>query len=264
MTPDDVERLIAQDRESPPQPPDGAAAAGWRRLQHDLAIAAVPAFDVPPPVVEAAAVAKGGASLGVIGKIVATVTIVGGTTTAVVVTRPEPAPVIERASSIERAVVEQEDAARRADADQTAPEPAPVVIPPPPVLDPPTEPAAIDLSPTLDDTLRPEPTRVRKPKAARTESNDASPSSSIEQEAALVSSAQRALAQGRPTRALDLLDEHQRRHPHGAMAEDRDALRVVALCRAGRPEEAERRRAQFFRRWPKSLHAARVRGACES
>jgi hypothetical protein len=78
-----------------------------------------------------------------------------------------------------------------------------------------------------------------------------------------VSAAQRALAEKRPARALDVLDDHARTFPHGAMAEDRDALRVVALCLAGRTADADASRTKFFRRWPKSLHASRVRKACD-
>jgi hypothetical protein len=141
--------------------------------------------------------------------------------------------------------------------------PAPVVE----IAAPPIEPE-VELTPRSELAVEAEPARARKPRATAPASPPVPESSKgvskLERERELVSFAQKAIAGASYTRALDLLDEHARQFPHGAMAEDRDALRVVALCRAKRFEDAERRRAQFFRRWPKSLHASRVRGACDT
>lgn len=262
-TPDELDRLIAAERAAPPQPPDGSAPAGWQRLQRDVAAAVVPQFDVPPGIVETLAVAKAGASWGIVGKVLATVVIAGGTTTAVVASRPEPvkAPLVEQAHAdaiVAAAAPRMENA--RASAPAEALVPAPVAE----IAAPPIEPE-IALSPRVEVALdaEPESARARKPRST-TPASTATPESKLERERELVSFAQRAIAEGSQTRALDLLEEHARQFPHGAMAEDRDALRVVALCRAKRFADAERRRAQFFRRWPKSLHASRVRGACDT
>ena len=46
----------------------------------------------------------------------------------------------------------------------------------------------------------------------------------------------------------------------GSMGEDREAVRIFAMCRAGR--DASSSRAEFLRRWPSSPHAPKVREAC--
>ncbi|HET6585827.1 MAG TPA: hypothetical protein VFG69_20365 [Nannocystaceae bacterium] len=255
MTPGELDRLIAAERAAPPQPPIDSAPAGWQRLERDVAAAVVPQFDVPPGVVESLAVAKTGASWGIVGKVLATVVIAGGGATAVVATRPEPvqAPVVEQAQvdEIVAAAAPRVESARASA--PAAVEQAPVAV-------------DVPLSPQLDAALDSEPEpRARKPRTNASASATAPESggkNKLERERELVSLAQHAVAKGTYTRALDLLDQHAREFPHGAMAEDRDALRVVALCRAKRFTDAERRRTQFFRRWPKSLHASRVRGAC--
>lgn len=258
-TPNELDRLIAAERAAPPQPPVGSAPAGWQRLQRDVGAALVPQFDVPPGLVESLAVAKTGASWGIVGKVLATVVIAGGTTTAVVAARPEPV----KAPLVQQVHVDAIVAAAAPRIEGRRPE----AIAPPPVAEvvaPPT--VDVPLSPQLDAALVSEPvsSRARKPRASTPASAPLSTGESkLERERELVSYAQRAIAEQAYTRALDLLDEHAREFPHGAMAEDRDALRVVALCRAKRFADAERRRTQFFRRWPKSLHASRVRGACD-
>jgi hypothetical protein len=62
--------------------------------------------------------------------------------------------------------------------------------------------------------------------------------------------------------ALAELRRHAQRYPDGVLAEDREALRVVATCRQGLADEAARLRTSFLQRWPSSVHAARVRAAC--
>jgi hypothetical protein len=257
-SPDELDRLIAAELAAPPQPPVGSAPAGWQRLQRDVAAAVVPQFDVPPGVVETVALAKTGAAWGIVGKVLATVVITGGVTTAVVAARPEPVPVIEQAhvDEIVAAASPPPQGARGAEA--VAPAPIAEIVAPPIEAD-------VALSPHVGAVLETEPTRARKPRAsAPAVAPTTEGESKLERERELVSFAQRATAEGSYSRALDLLDEHASVFPHGAMAEDRDALRVVALCRAKRFADAERRRTQFFRRWPKSLHASRVRGACDT
>ena len=45
----DLDRMIAAERAAPPQPPVGAAPAGWQRLQHDGGLHA-PDLRQPAPV----------------------------------------------------------------------------------------------------------------------------------------------------------------------------------------------------------------------
>ncbi len=81
-------------------------------------------------------------------------------------------------------------------------------------------------------------------------------------ETALIASAQAATNRGQAGRALELLDQYERRFGGGALAEEHAAARVLALCSAGRRAAARAEAAQFLARWPRSPQAARVRQAC--
>lgn len=82
-------------------------------------------------------------------------------------------------------------------------------------------------------------------------------------EAALLQRAQTALAAGDPEGALRSLGEHARGFKDGVLARERDALRVTALCAAGRTDEGRAEGEAFLRAHAGSLLAERVRGACE-
>jgi RNA polymerase sigma-70 factor (ECF subfamily) len=84
----------------------------------------------------------------------------------------------------------------------------------------------------------------------------------VEGEIALLSEAQRALSGGQPEKALQFLDEHARVFPHGALAEERTAARIVALCKLGRVVRARNEATAFLQRLPDSPLAERVRAAC--
>lgn len=71
-----------------------------------------------------------------------------------------------------------------------------------------------------------------------------------------------ALREGDPSRALAELKAHARRFASGQMVEDREALRVQALCDAGRGSEARVAASAFMRAHPGSPHAARVEKIC--
>ena len=81
-------------------------------------------------------------------------------------------------------------------------------------------------------------------------------------ELALVREARHALRVDRPARALELLDAHARAYPAGQMREDRQALRIEALCAAGKAPQARAEAALFLRAFPGSAHAQRVRTSC--
>jgi hypothetical protein len=80
-------------------------------------------------------------------------------------------------------------------------------------------------------------------------------------EAELLQRAQEALKVD-PNRALALLNEHAQRFPNGTLAEERDAARVLALCGAGRQEDAAIAGAAFLSAHPDSPLASRVRSSC--
>jgi hypothetical protein len=100
----------------------------------------------------------------------------------------------------------------------------------------------------------------RSPRAAATAK--ASDPVSIAAEVALLRTAQTALADGDSARSLGALDALAAQHPDGALREERDAARVLALCSAGRVDEARVLGRQFLAQRPRSVQAARVRGSC--
>lgn len=75
--------------------------------------------------------------------------------------------------------------------------------------------------------------------------------------------AQRALRSGHPAEALTLLDQQDRRFPGGALAQERAAARVLALCLAGRTAEARLGAEHFEQKWPRSPLVARVQSSCK-
>jgi outer membrane protein assembly factor BamD (BamD/ComL family) len=81
-------------------------------------------------------------------------------------------------------------------------------------------------------------------------------------EIALLRDARRALRDGQPSGALALLDEHARRFPSGALAEDRAAERVFALCAQGEVAQARAEGIRFLTAHPRSPYADAVRGSC--
>ena len=107
-----------------------------------------------------------------------------------------------------------------------------------------------------------EPAALEPAPAVPVEPAAATPSS-LAEEVHLLASAQRALNDGDPATALARLAEHGRRFPSGTMAEERDAARALALCRAGRRQEAQAAAARFLAERPTSPLAARVRASCE-
>lgn len=75
----------------------------------------------------------------------------------------------------------------------------------------------------------------------------------LARERALLDQARAQIAAGEPARALDYVDRHGRRHPHGALSEEREALAVNALVSLGRYREALARGETFRNRYPNSL-----------
>jgi hypothetical protein len=89
-----------------------------------------------------------------------------------------------------------------------------------------------------------------------------SKATSLQAEFDLVRGAQNHLHRNEPAAALALLQQHASRFPGGALAEERRASLVVALCQAGNVEEARRRAKRFVLQSPSSPFVERVRNAC--
>ena len=109
-------------------------------------------------------------------------------------------------------------------------------------------------------TQRPE----SSPRSSPDSSGDGSSNAlaSLRQEHRLIRGAKRALDQDNPALALQLLTEHAESFASGQLVQERSALRLVALCKLGRHPRAERERAKFQARWPKSPHNATIGIAC--
>lgn len=78
------------------------------------------------------------------------------------------------------------------------------------------------------------------------------PRSRLAEEQALVDAARAALARQRPEDALEAVERHSRVFPRGELTEEREGLRVMALVRLGRNDEASRLASAFERRYPRS------------
>jgi hypothetical protein len=81
-------------------------------------------------------------------------------------------------------------------------------------------------------------------------------------ESRALAAVQRALRDGEHAAALRLLDEQDRIFARGLLGEERAAARVIARCGAGRTLEAERARAAFEARYPRSPLLTRLESAC--
>jgi hypothetical protein len=96
----------------------------------------------------------------------------------------------------------------------------------------------------------------------QTKSAPPEPVATLEDELGLLSSAQRAMREGLPERALLALAEHAWRFPNGQLAEAREVARISALCQAGKRALGRTERARFLTHRPESPFADRVRGLC--
>lgn len=89
-----------------------------------------------------------------------------------------------------------------------------------------------------------------------------SPMDRLRAEKKLISQAQATLRDGDATRTLQLLAVHASKFPNGILVANRYGLRVLALCKLGRTEEAKRTATIFLRRWPRYPMADRIRHSC--
>jgi len=86
-------------------------------------------------------------------------------------------------------------------------------------------------------------------------------SASMAEQLALLERARAALGRGDGNAALRMLDEHAREYPTSALSEEREALTIMALARAGQLEQAKARLTQFEARSPGSLMLSALKRA---
>jgi hypothetical protein len=131
----------------------------------------------------------------------------------------------------------------------------------PPVSASPNSPSASSVTSITSATGTTNTTRATSTKSAVSEPERAP---SISAEVDLLRSARAASRDGDESHALQLLDEHARRFPAGALAEEREAARVHTLCALGRVAEAVRAATSFAGRFPKSPLLGAIRSSCAS
>lgn len=81
-------------------------------------------------------------------------------------------------------------------------------------------------------------------------------------ELALLQRARVALGRGDAEGALGVLAEHERSFPTGALVEERRAVRIIALCDAGKAPQGRAEARNFLAAHPSSTLAGRIRSAC--
>jgi hypothetical protein len=77
----------------------------------------------------------------------------------------------------------------------------------------------------------------------------------------LIDTARGAIARGDHTGALAILATHAGQFSQGRLGEEREALRIVAIARAGSLAEAKRRAEAFRRSFPGSLFGPTIDAA---
>jgi outer membrane protein assembly factor BamD (BamD/ComL family) len=70
--------------------------------------------------------------------------------------------------------------------------------------------------------------------------------------------ARQAVSAGNFASALGSIAAHERRFPHGRLAEEREALRVKALRGLGRADDARRAAAEFRQQFPRSVLSSQM------
>lgn len=85
---------------------------------------------------------------------------------------------------------------------------------------------------------------------------------SIAAEAERLREVQHAIRDGQAARALESLELDDARFTRGALAQERSAARVQALCALGERDRAQAEVRRFEQRWPRSVLLARVRAQC--
>lgn len=137
------------------------------------------------------------------------------------------------------------------------------------------------IAPSRAPILAPQPSlqtlvdAVETPPAPPSSSSPASPTRAVPnsqpktavkdtilEEAKLLRQARAALDGNDGRAALRALDEHATRFPNGALSEERSAVRVLALCAAGRLEEARSQARAFLSARPQSPMAEQLRRSC--
>ena len=105
--------------------------------------------------------------------------------------------------------------------------------------------AAPPIAPSVAEPLPSEPAAPQKPSPSG--GHAISPAHEMEEEAALLHQAQSAWRAGQSAQALQLASQHAQRFPHSQLANERDVLRVLSLCKLGQTRAAKQVGARLLR-----------------
>jgi hypothetical protein len=140
-----------------------------------------------------------------------------------------------------------------------APSSAPSVTVDPAASEEPTA-APVELAPPLVRELEsePEPSPSGKKAGPPPIASAPKPNDELAEEAALLHRAQSAWRAGQSAQALELANQHATRFPRSQLANERDVLRVLSLCKLGRAEAAKKVGARLLKKakgspWYKSV-----------
>jgi hypothetical protein len=115
----------------------------------------------------------------------------------------------------------------------------------------------------VEDVSAPAPERVELPNTRRAvPSEKPKPGETLDAELDLLHDAQAKWRSRDPNAALALLAEHRKRYPKSELALEREALRVLCLCAAGRTAEAREVAGRAFKNAPRSPLRASVEASC--
>lgn len=156
----------------------------------------------------------------------------------------------------------QGEATRRDGPSSSPPSPPATVDPAPATVDPAPAPAPMPTprSAELAAPVAQESEPSSKPATDRARRRGAD-ESSLADEIAIIEDIRAALLADDPKRALTHVRAHARRFPHGALAQEREALGAVASCTLG-TEGARGEGEAFVAAHPTSPLVAKVRAAC--
>lgn len=187
----------------------------------------------------AGAKVAGGTLLGSLGAKIAALITVGAVGTAVVVSNlSTPAPQVETVAPAPAA----------APAVPAAPQVASEAIPSP--------------EPAVEEPV-PEPPVASAPKLQpKLAAGATHPEHELAQEAALLHQAQTAWRAGQSARALELANQHAKQFPRSQLANERDVLRVLSLCKLGQVDAAKRVGARLLSKAKGSPWYQSVAGSC--
>ena len=87
---------------------------------------------------------------------------------------------------------------------------------------------------------------------------------SLFKEIRMIREASMALSNNAPAKTLQILSAYDKAFPNGAMRQERDGLRVLALCALNRNTQADREKARFLKKSPDSPMARRIKASCQS